>query len=209
MKSRNVLSAFGIISVVFSSQTCAVGWVNKNIAQGTSPGANNYASMLVDHEFGDKNYQAYLCRENDRSDGLTNVGKAIVRKGAPLSTAVCYIPWDGKEYKRTENFDLLDARPGFKWVWPHDDTGPIGGHKSYFSGGWNYDIHLDSYAFGPTRIGEPIFACLDGRTATVGKLIYRQIGSNIVGRCYVPMGGREHVVLYPNYAKLVWGPPKP
>lgn len=208
MKSRNVLLTFGIIGVVFSSQTFAAGWVNKNIAQGTSPGANYYVSMLVDHEFGDKNYQAYLCRENDRSDGLTNVGKAIVRKGQPLSTAVCYIPWDGKEYKRTENFDLFNAG-GFKWVGPNDNTGPSGGYANYFSGGWAYDIHLDSYAFGPDRIGAPIFACLDGRTATVGKLIYTQIGSDLNGRCYVPMGGREHVVLYPNYAKLVSGPLKP
>lgn len=204
MKSRNVLTTFGIIGVVFSSQTFAAGWVNKNVAQGTSPAGNNYASMLVDHEFGDKNYQAYLCRENDRSDGLTNVGKAIVRKGQPLSTAVCYIPWDGKEYKRTENFDLLDVRPGFKWVSPQQPE-----LINYFSNGWAYDIHLDSYAFGPDRIGSPIFACADLRTGTLGKLIYTQIGSDLVGRCYVPMGGREHVVLYPNYAKLVSGPPKP
>jgi hypothetical protein len=204
MKNQNLFLTFGIISVVFSSQTCAVGWVNKNIAQGIAPASNYYASMLVDHEFGDKNYQAYLCRENDRSDGLTNVGKAIVRKGQPLSTAVCYIPWDGKEYKRTENFDLLDARPGFKWVFPQQPE-----LINYFSNGWAYDIHLDSYAFGPGRIGAPIFACMDGRTGTLGKLIYTQIGSDLVGRCYVPMGGREHIVLYPNYAKLVSGPMKP
>lgn len=204
MKYISFPVAMTLIGVTFSSQSWAVTWVNKNVAQSTSMASNHYVSMLVDHEFGDKNYQAYLCRENDRSDGLTNVGKAIVRKGQPLSTAACYIPWDRKEYKRTENFDLLDARPGFKWVFPQQS-----GQTNYFSNGSAYDIHLDSYSFGPDRIGSPIFACMDGRTGTLGKLLYTQIGSDLVGKCYVPMGGREHVVLYPNYAKLVPGPTHP
>jgi len=195
MKYMNFSVAVTLIAMTFSSQSWAVTWVNKNVAQSNDPSKAGYVTMLVDHEFSDKSRNAYLCRENDRSDGLTNVGKAIVEKGKPLSQSACYIPWKGKEYKRTENFDLLQV--GGKWVAPSSTT------SHYFNSGYSYDIHLDSYSFGDI-IGQPIYACMDLRTGTLGKLMYVLISQQgYVGTCYVPMGGREHAVPYPGYAKRV------
>ena len=170
---------------VYPTVAADVYWVNKNLAQSTDSSKPNHVTMIFNHEYGDTNRNAYYCRENDRSDGLTNVGKAIVFKGQPLSTAACFIPWDGKEYKRTENFDLLKINGPFKWS----------------SGNVATSIHLDSYSFGPSHI-RPIYGCHDGRTGTLGKLLYTQTAQGTYGICYVPMGGVEHKVIKSGFAVL-------
>jgi len=107
MKKLQIAVLIMSCSVVLPMFAAEVSWVNKDLAQSSDASKPNHVTMLANNEYGDTNRNAYLCRENDRSDGLTNVGKAIVIKGQPLSTAACFIPWHGKEYKRTSNFDLL------------------------------------------------------------------------------------------------------
>lgn len=197
MKRFSLLCAFSAL-VLSGVAHANINWVNKNIAQDTDPTQGTFVTMLVPQEFGDQSRAAYLCRENDRSDGLTNVGKAIVIKGQPISTAVCYLPWRGKEYKRTDNFDLLRiwgndprfGRKGFEWVEPGSKYNPT------------VDLHLDSYAFGiNSNGGHPIYACLDKRTGTLGKLLYPHPDFK-VALCFVPMGGIEHQVVAPDYLIL-------
>ncbi len=142
-----------------ANSAVAVEWVDKN-------SIFSELATFMGYEGGYTTNRMYYCRENNRTDGTTVVGKAIVRGNDPINRATCYIPWGGKENKRTENFDVLILRTG--WLFAHvDDASPL--------------LHLNSY-----ERGNPI-------KATYGCIAHGVLGKYFVEHdtCYYPLAGSE------------------
>ncbi|MGM8228113.1 hypothetical protein ACSV5M_16140 [Cellvibrio sp. ARAG 10.3] len=139
----------------------AVEWLNKS---------NNIGTFMGYEDGYNQKDAMYFCRENNRTDGTTVVGKAIVKQGrsGPLSTAVCYIPWGGKENSRKENFDLLVLPEG--WRFSHIDS-----QASL--------INLDSYERGNPP--KATYGCAHYPTGIIGKYFVEH------NACYYPYGGKE------------------
>lgn len=149
----------------------AVQWVHAD-----SPNASQ--ATFISYERGNPNIRLYFCREI-RDDGKTNVGKAVVYSGNPISSAICYVPHKTKQYDVGRRFELLILNESWTFADSRISHAPI---------------HLDSYEF---RTGEETFGCIDGNSAIIGKYFTSSKA------CYVPEGGKEYEIKDPRVFKVL------